>query len=287
MINKYAPMARITVVETGAGYDNIKRMQRGDIHLATIGISDGLYYAYHGEGAFEGNQFSDIRVLYIEYEYVFHTAVRADTEIYALSDLEGKKFSYGIPGSGAERTAATIFETLNINPDRFIGGLGDAAAAMKDRRIDGLFKASTVYFLDATFADINVFTPIRLLSISDQEWSLLAPVLTGFFLFTIPAGVISGLEDHEPVSTVKGVTYVYTTKDLDEELSYNIAKALDENWQELTVVPAYGVPPDPIETLLGTLYSDGQVIAPLHSGSVRYLQEKGIEVPDAIIPPEY
>ncbi len=287
MINKYAPGIRVTVAETGAGHDNIMRLRRGDVHISLNTASVAVNLAYNGLQRYEGEPFPELRALFLDSEYLMQFAALADSDIYTLRDVDGKKYSYGIPGSSAEYEAIVIFEALGVQPDQFIGGLGDAATAMKDRRIGGVYKSSAVYVLDATLADINVFTPIRLISVSEEDWAIIGPLMPGYSLFHIPAGAIMGLEEHGAVTAMGGVTYITTTAELTEELGYNITKALAEHWDQIRPAHA-GFPPEPLEPFLRTLVvSESEINVLLHAGTIRYLKEIGIDVPDALIPPEY
>ena len=83
-------------------------------------------------------------------------------------------------------------------------------------------------------------------------------------------------------------TCTWTTSDLPEWAGYEIFKAVHEHKAEqVAVYPKAGIfdyTQDTVTYLAGL--SETNPI-PLHAGSVRYLKEQGIEVPERLIPPEY
>ena len=96
--------------------------------------------------------------------------VSADSQIYKMSDLEGKKINPGIPSSDNDQQIRKIMEILNIKPDWYVGSPDDAIKAMKDRRIDGYIKyAAGMDSLDASTLDLKSRVPIRIIPFSEKE----------------------------------------------------------------------------------------------------------------------
>lgn len=182
VIEKYVPGTRVTVVATGASRDNLLRLMKKQIDIAGIAAVDTTYQAYNGVGAFKKNRVSMARALFIDGELVNYFAVRANTGIKTLNDLEGKKVYLGMPGSSVQITISAVLEANGIKVKAVTGSLGDAKTMMKDRRIVGIFKSSAPYSLDAALADINTVTPLRILSISEEQFSKAADKLRGRFM---------------------------------------------------------------------------------------------------------
>lgn len=94
---------------------------------------------------------------------------------------------------------------------------------------------------------------------------------------TIPKGTYKQqAEDHK---TVGVYNFAIAHKDLPESLVYAITKAVLENNPEMVKGHAAAK-----ETL--TENWDRNTFLPFHPGTVKYLQEKGIKVPDKLLPPK-
>jgi TRAP transporter TAXI family solute receptor len=287
VIEKYVPGTRVTVVATGSSRDNLIRLGKKTIDIAGIAAVDTCYQAYNGVGRFKGKGIPNARALWIDSAAVLFFAVRADTGLKTLADLEGKKVFLGPPGSSVELTMSTLLKANGIKVKAQPGSWGDARTMMKDRRIVGMFKASPAYTLDAILADVNSVTPIRILTITEKQFSKGADKLKGRFLKKIPAGAISQLPKHGPILTLGGGTFIVVRKDFPEDLGYKIVKALAENWEMVAkVYKAVPSKKDAIEEFVLRLTSGDAVVCPIHPGTLQYLKEKGVQVPQKAIPPE-
>lgn len=88
----------------------------------------------------------------------------------------------------------------------------------------------------------------------------------GYVKFDIPAGTYSG--QAEPVRSLNLSTMVFTTEAMDDEIVYNMVKAMAENHDRL--ISAYGG----FENWQPELMPEGHPI-PTHPGAVRYYKEVG------------
>jgi TRAP transporter TAXI family solute receptor len=287
VIEKYVPGTRVTVVATGSSRDNLIRLGKKTLDIAGIAAVDTCYQAYNGVGRFKGKGIPNARALWIDSASVNMFAVRADTGLKTLADLEGKKVFLGPPGSSVELTISTLLKANGIKVKAQTGSWGDAKTMMKDRRIVGMFKASPPFTLDATLADVNSVTPINILSITEQQWSKGADKLKGRFLKKIPAGAISQLPNHGPIATLGGGTFIVVRKDFSKGLGYKIVKALYENWGDVSkVYKSIPGKKDVIAEFTVRLISGDAVVLPIHPGTLKYLKERGAKVPQKAIPPE-
>ena len=125
-----------TIMETGASVDNLRRMSRGEIELG-LATAEAAGQAYRAIGAFEGEDaMSDLRMLWCYAALPNIYVTRADAGIGNLTDLEGKPYNVGIPGSSTEAQTRTVFETLGItprHPDERHGGCSRFIAGRPDR----------------------------------------------------------------------------------------------------------------------------------------------------------
>jgi len=278
-LNKYAEGLNITVVETGATVDNIKRMENKQIHfgLVTPGVT---YQAYNGIGKkWEGNAKPWLRMLWIYMRGVDNYVVRKDSGVKSLKELTGRKFNPGFRGSATEATCEEIFDLFGIKPIYYRGGVADAVQAIKDNRIVGYLKTGAGLQLDASTKDIMTLTPIRILPFTEEQVKLVQENMPWVMIVHVPAGIVKGMEDMGAyTSWGMGIGYA-APKDFPKEDAYKIVKAIDEG-MEFQKAGYPGCFDDIPKTGLKLMKT------PLHPGAVKYYRERGLTIPDKLIPPE-
>lgn len=286
ILNENVPGMHVTLVETGATHDNLKRMRKGQLHFATITCPDGIVMAYYGKHLYEGNPWPKYRIIHYFYRTQEYYVVRADSGIKRLRDLEGKKFHLGIPGSATEFNARVIFKALDIKPNFIVGSLGDALAMAKDNRIVGFVKSSFPHIIDSMIADLRTFNPVQVLSFTETELKTALEAIPGIIRIDVPAGGVIGATELGKITTWGKAGGTVVTSELPEEVGYKMAKAIVERWQELCTVFKEACDYHPIRTTIEWNVSFATPV-PLHAGVVRYFKERGFDVPASMIPPEY
>ncbi len=275
-INLANPDLTVTVIETGASVDNIKRAGKNKIDIG-LSSTSALYQAYNGMGQFKGSPQKDLRLLWCAFPDPMNFVVRADSGIKTLKDLEGKPFSPGIRGSSTENLAMQVFEILNIKPKWVRGGLNEALEAIKDGRLVGYAKSlPSLDKLDASTMDLATFTPVWIVAPKEEEMAAVLKAMPELTKMTISAGIIKGMPEFQSVGSFHSE---FVTKNLSLDHAYRIFKAVAEDKVEIEA--AY--PQIKINFVDNTLkYAN----TPLHAGVVKYLREKGHQVPDNLVPPE-
>ena len=276
-INLANPDLTVTVIETGATIDNIKRLARNQIDIG-MGTTDATYEAYHALGQWKGNPQKDLRLLWVTIPYVQNFVVRADSGVKTLQDLTGKSFSPGFRGSATENLVMQVLDLINIKPKYVRGGLQDAIEGIKDGRLVGYAKSGVgMDMLDSSSLDLATFTPIWLVGFNEKELASVNTSMPFIHILTIRAGIVKGMPEYK---TIAFYNDQFGSKNLPMEVGYKVFKAVaeDKTEQEATFPPMKGV--NIVENTLK--YAN----TPLHIGVVKYLQEKGHKVPAHLIPPE-
>lgn len=273
-INQNQKKVFLNVVETGATIDNLKRTYRGEMDIGNCTI-DSVARAFYGRGEFKETRIPDLRLLFL-YEEMPHTVfARQDSGVKSLTELNGKKFSAGITGSATESLARRLFEVLEIKPNWYPGNVSGLVEAVKNNRIVGFVKSGAP---DASVLDIAFLNPLRLLPVTAEFINKANKLFPGeYSAGIVAAGAYPG--QNEPVPTFSFWVGFYCTKKISEEEAYTMVKALWDGRQ--SVIKAY-----PRAKLLNSMpeitakYSS----IPLHSGTIRFIRESGIKVPDSLIP---
>ena len=97
-----------------------------------------------------------------------------------------------------------------------------------------------------------------------------------FALYTIPANTYSN--QPEDLTTLGYKCELFVTADMDEELVYQMTKVLFENMDDIRSSH------NALATIEAETCLEGLAEVPLHPGAVRYFQEIGVEVPEALLP---
>lgn len=257
-----------TAEETSASVDNMYLIEDGDADLA-FSLSDTAYDAGQGNDPFEGAiNAVTIATLYNNYT---HLVVNTDAGISTVEDLKGKKVSVGSPGSGTEVIAIRVLEAAGIDVENDISreqlGAGESAGAMKDSLIDAFFWSGGLPTASITDLAATPNLSIGFLA-TDMYLDQLSEQYGDFYgVDVIPAGTYGDAQEELNVIVVPNV--LVANADMDEELAYNITKALFDNKEQL-------ISAHPTAEFLTLESAQCSAALPYHPGAMRYLEERGI-----------
>ncbi len=271
VIGRHVDGASGSAEVTGASVENVALIARGDSDLA-LALADTVFQAFHGEGAFDGRQVSELRALASIYPNAVQIVTLADSGITSLDDLRGQRVSVGAPGSGTEVSAQTLLEANGITYDDFDEqrlNFNETADALRDGDIAAGFWS--VGPPTSSIMNLATTRDIAIIALSDEEIANAIEVEPTFAPYTLRAGMYDGMDD--PVQTISTPNVLIAHEDMDEELVYNIVRAIYENVDELIAIhpaandttPEFSVDSTPI---------------PFHPGALRYLEELGLTVQD-------
>lgn len=256
---------RANAQSTGGTAQNLSLLGKGE---AEVIFADGLYYfAYEGKGSFAGKPMKNLRGMVPLYAEPIHFLVAKKSGIKTIADLKGKRVSVGAVGSGTEVTVRTLLETAGLNPDKDIKaenlGLSDTASAFADGNIDAALTVGAVGI--AGVVEITTMDTAEFRELPDSLIKDLVKELPYYLPFDIPAGTYKG--QNTPVKTVASWNVLVVTDKLDEQLAYEMTKALFAKKQDILNVSAR----------MGSMSPENlkYMQIPLHPGALRYYKEIG------------
>lgn len=269
--------ADFTAEVTSASVDNMYLIDSHDADLAFV-LSDTAYDAGQGNAPFEEPvNANSLLTLYNNYTQIVATA---DSGITSVADLAGKRVSVGSPNSGTEVIALRILEAAGIDADNDITmeqlSASESAAAVKDGKIDAFFWSGGLPTAAVTDLGATPNMDITIVPSADLVDEVSAAYGAFYHTGTIPAGTYPGQDEDVEVITVPNVLVV--NADMDEELAYNITKAIFDNQDDLALAH-----PEAKNLSLETALSSTAL--PYHPGALRYLAEQGI-TPESTASPE-
>ena len=266
----------MTVAEvTGASVENMGLISRGDSDLA-LALSDTVFQAYSGTGAFEGRQIGELRALASIYPNAVQIVTLAGSGIEGLQDLKGKHVSVGAPGSGTEVNAQTLLEANgitydDITPERL--NFNETADALRDGDIDaGIWSVGPP---TSSIMNLAATGDIALVGLTEDEIAKAREAEPVFAPYTLASGLYDGVEGE--VATISIPNALVVHEEMDEELAYQITKVIFERVEDLRAIH-----PAANDTTVEFTMSSTPI--PLHPGAIRYYEEIGAEIPEALRP---
>ena len=258
-----------SAVSSRGSVDNINAVLSG-LRNSGFAQSDVAYWAYTGTGTMEGKEpATKLRSIAALFEEHIHLVALDKSGINSVADLKGKRVSLDEPGSGTYVDAGLILEANGLTLDDVTAEAlkGNAAAeALRNGKIDAFFVVAG--YPTGSLVELASADDIKLVPIDGKGAQALAEKYGFFSQSVIPAGAYEGVEE---TATVAVGAQWYTSADQDEELIYQITKALwnDKSRKLLDVGHAKGK----TITLETALSGIG---VPVHPGAERYYKEVGL-----------
>ena len=238
-------------------------------------MGDVAVAGYNGLSKFKGKK-HNILSMAIMYPNLLQAVTLKDSGITDIAQVAGQHISTGSPGSGT-----------NFMAEAVLGALGIAKTDYKDSRLsftesanalrDGTIKLGfwSVGPGTSSILDLSTTHDIRILGFTPEQVEKILAAKSTYAGVDLGKGIYRGVD--QPVPTIGVWNVMICQKSLDTDLVYRLAKTLFENRDYLIKIhpsAAYTTPENTVK------YS----AIPLHPGTIKYLKEKGIEVPARLMP---
>lgn len=247
---------------------NIAQITEGEFDFG-VSQSDWQFHSYNGTSDKVTNN-KDLRAAFSVHPEPYQLIAAKGSGIKTWTDMKGKKFNMGNPGSGQRATTELLMERYKTPKDFF--GLvtemtsSEHSKALCDGKIDaygyvvGIPNSGVAVATEGCGAYIvSLDTDVEKGLIS--EFPFYGPV-------NIPKGAYSSTT--EPVTTFGGYATIVTSAKVPDDVVYEVVRAVFENLDDFKALhPAYS-----ILTPEGMIKNG--ISAPLHPGAVKYYKEKGL-----------
>lgn len=276
----------LAAISSAGSEENLRLMRTGEARFA---ILQGLYgaWAWHGAGRMANEApFAELRSVTALWPNVEHFLVRArfaeQGDMSDLAALEGRRFSIGARYSGTEGSNRHILQALGLDPDQHFNlvyqGYGASADAFQNQLIDGMNTPAGVPVGAVTRAMAAARGEAVLLSFTQEQLGAVNRDYPDLWQFLeLPAETYPN--QPEPVRTIAQANLLAVTADVPEEHVYQLLVTLYDNLAFLHAFHA--------ATRAMSLHSALEGLpVPLHPGAVRFYRERGLEVPERLLPPE-
>ncbi|RJQ48566.1 MAG: TAXI family TRAP transporter solute-binding subunit [Desulfobacteraceae bacterium] len=227
------------------------------------------------------------------YPETTHFVALKKSGIKTVHDFKGKRIIVGDKGSGTEFDSRRILDTMGLSYNDIepvFVYYATAVQRLQDEQADAVIWTSGVP--NANMIEIATTKEVVFLDFPEdltkkigQKYPYYAPV-------TIPAKIYQ----HQPneVKTIGIIALWVTSADVTEKDVYDVTY----NFWEATPLLHDTAQKDKVScaTLLANVHKQGENVkmetallgmtVPLHAGAYKYYKEKGVKVPDNLIPPE-
>ena len=260
-------LSSLTAVDSGASKANVQLVTAGSAQMSIL-QSDVLNYAHNGAGGetmFDGA--ADMNSLWVAGVYNETVQLVTAPSITSIEDLRGKTVCVGDVGSGTALNAAQVleaydmtFDDIKVMYDSFSGG----AEALKNGQCDAAFTVSGAP--TPALTDLATAYNFNMPSLSEEAVSYLTTNYPFLVQDNLPANTYTCVADETVCVAVKAV--FTASKDLSEDVVYEITKAMFDNQADLAKAQAK----------FGFLSPEGAVAGSfdLHPGAEKYYKEIGV-----------
>ncbi len=261
---------RCSVESTGGSVYNLNSLRNNELDLA-VAQSDWQFHAYNGSDFFKDQgPMTKLRSLFSLHSEAFTVVVRADAGINKFDDIKGKRVNIGNPGSGMRATMDVIMHEKGwTNKDfKMVSELkaSEQPQALCDNKIDVMIYAAG--HPNGAVQEATTSCETKIIPVDGPFIDALIKKQPFYAYATIPGGMYAGTPNDVRTFGVKA-TLVSTT-DVDEEVIYQIVKAVFDNFDNFkTLHPVF------VSLTPANMVKDGNT-APLHKGAERYFREKGM-----------
>ena len=260
---------RCSVESTGGSVFNVNTIKAGELDLG-FSQSDVQYNAFKGEAQFKsGGAYGDLRAVFSVHPEPFTVLARKELNAKTLSDMKGRRFNVGNPGSGTRASMEELLGAMGWKMGDFSLAAelkaDEHGPALCDGKIDGFFYG--VGHPSANIQDPTTSCGARLLSVTGPAVDQLLSSRPYYARVTIPGGLYPNNPD--PAQTYGVLATVVASSKTPADTVYQVVKAVFDNFDEFKKLhPALAhLKPE-------NMVKDGNS-APLHDGAVRYYKEKG------------
>lgn len=254
-----------TAETTGASVANVNLLKEGKVEVIFV-QNDISFYAENGTEVFDGNKYDGIRGLATLYPETVQIVAIEGKGINTLADLKGKKIAVGAAGSGTEANARQILAAAGITYNDINAqylSFADAANNLKDGNIHAAFV--TAGFPTAAIQDISAQHKVKLIPVEDDIADKLIAEYPFYTKINIPAETYK--DQGEDAKAVAVSAMLAVSKDMDDELAYQLMKTLYANLERVELAHTVG------KMIKAETGLDGMSIT-VHPGAQRFFDGK-------------
>jgi TRAP transporter TAXI family solute receptor len=260
---------RCSVESTGGSVFNVNTIKAGELDLG-VAQSDVMYNAAKGMTQFkDAGPYGELRGVMSLHPEPFTVLARKELNAKNFTDMKGKKFNVGNPGSGTRASLEELLTALGWKMSDFALAselkADEHGAALCDGKIDGFYYG--VGHPSANIQDPTTSCGAKLVPITGPAVDKLIAEKPYYAKATIPAGLYPN--NPQATDTYGVLAVLVASSKTSPDTIYVVVKAVFDNFEEFKKLHPALANLKPEEMVKNGLS------APLHEGAARYYKEKG------------
>ena len=274
-INERSKTIRVTPNTSGGGVENMRRVDSGTAQLGMVQV-DLMYTGWRGEKPFD-KPMRNWRVLGVVTPILAnHVVVLASENVKTASDLKGKTFAIGAPGSGAAVQMKLFLDHTGLSKGINARMLPhqDYPTMLLDGKIDAINRANSVPA--AVVEEIAAQKAIALVDFSKElEQSKFLEKHPYISRLVIKGGTYKG--EARDVTVFGTAGFLVANANVPENIAYEFTRlAYSEACVKQVNTAFRGANLNRKAPLEGN-------IGPLHAGAAKFWKENGITVAEPLL----
>lgn len=262
-----------SVEVTGGPVHNTQLVEARQLDFGMVTAAP-VFEGWEGQGWAKGKKHQNPRVIFPMYTTYFQMYALKKSGIRSIQDLNGKSVGVGPVGGTPATYWPLILEAAGVKPGRIVNaGSSDLNNQLKDGLLDANGQSVGLPWVLVT--EIETTHEINFFGVPKADADKFIAKYPFFSPGVVPANTYKGVKEAVPTLTVWNFVTVH--KDAREDLVYEVVKATFENVDILIATHKSAVEVKPENIVHSPI--------PLHPGAVRYYREKGIQLPDKLLPP--
>jgi hypothetical protein len=256
-----------TAETSNASVANATLLGKGEIETAFV-AADILDAGYKGIKQFDGKKMVNLRALGSLYPETVQMVVRTGANMNTFADIKGKSVSSGSPGSGQWQLLGDLLEAHGLtraDVKEDYSSFAQSVEKIKDGNLD--VSLITAGAPTASITELSNAHEIKILPLAGPGIDKLQSVQPYYAKTILRANTYKGQTTDVPTIAVRAIWASHDK--LDDEMAYQLTKALYENTETLAKVHVMGK-----EITLQTALES--ISIPLHPGAERFYKEKGM-----------
>jgi TRAP transporter TAXI family solute receptor len=274
-VNDHSKSLKITPSTSGGGVENLRRIDPGTAQVGMT-LPETMHQAWHGQKPFD-KPLRNWRVIGVSTEVlVNHVVSLAQSNARTATDLKGKVFAIGAPGSGAAVGMALFLDHAGLRKDLDARMLPhqDYPTMLLDGKIHAFNRLGAVPA--AVVEEIAVQKNIALVDLGpEMERTAFLSKHPYYQRVVIKGGTYKG-QDRD-VTSFGSAGFFIAHKDVPDDVVYEFTKLTYSDEAIKWVTAAFKG-----HNLNRTSPLDGN-IGPLHPGAARFWKEVGVKIPDPVL----
>lgn len=274
-INESSKKLRVTPSTSGGGFENLRRVEAGQ---AQFGMTqpETMSQAWNGEKPFDKPMRSWRVIGIVTPPMANHVIALQKENIHTASDLKGKTFAIGAPGSGSTMAMSLFLEhtgmksAVNVRME----GHQDYPSLLLDGRIQAFSRLGSVPA--AVVDEVAASKPVVLVDFGPElERSKFLDKYPYYQKVVVKAGTYKGQD--KDVTLFGNAGFFIAHKDVPDDIVYEFTRLAYSDGAVQKVDMAFkGSNLDRKHPLDGN-------IGPVHPGAAKFWAEQGVKVPDAVL----